>query len=55
MTVTMTVTVTKKIMYNAPPLFLYYEESLVLSNLNSKLFWIHCVRPNLSTKSAQKG
>ena len=27
-------------------LFLYYEESLVSSNLNSKLFRFHCVRPN---------
>ena len=26
--------------------FLYYEESLVSSNLNSKIFQIHCVRPN---------
>ena len=31
-----------------PNLFLYYEESLVLSsNLNSKLFRFHCVRPNV--------
>ena len=30
-----------------PILFLYYEESLVSSNLNSKLFRFHCVRPNL--------
>ena len=29
-----------------PILFLYYEESLVSSNLNSKLFRFHCVRPN---------
>ena len=27
--------------------FLYYEESLVSSNLNSKLFGFHCVRPNV--------
>ena len=30
-----------------PILFLYYEESLVSSNLNSKLFLFHCVRPNV--------
>ena len=30
-----------------PILFLYYEESLVSSNLNSKLFRFHCVRPNV--------
>ena len=30
-------------------LYLYYEESLVSSNLNSKLFRFHCVRPNLHT------
>ena len=29
-----------------PKLFLYYEENLV-SNLNSKLFRFHCVRPNV--------
>ena len=29
-------------------LFLYYEESLVSSNLNSKLFGFHCVRPNIN-------
>ena len=28
-------------------LFLYYEESLVSSNLNSKLFRFHCVRLNI--------
>ena len=28
-------------------LFLYYEKSLVSSNLNSKLFRFHCVRPNV--------
>ena len=28
----------------------YYEESLVSSNLNSKLFRFHCVRPNLHSK-----
>ena len=32
-----------------PILFLYYKESLVSSNLNSKLFWFHGVRPNEST------
>ena len=30
-----------------PILFLHYEESLVSSNLNSKLFRFHCVRPKL--------
>ena len=30
-----------------PILFLYYEESLVSSNLNSNLLWFHCVRPNI--------
>ena len=30
-----------------PTLFLNYEESLVSSNLNSKLFRFHCVRPSL--------
>jgi hypothetical protein len=29
-----------------PILFLYYEESLVSSNLNSKLFRFSCVRPS---------
>ena len=37
----------KKLM--GPILFLYYEESLVSSNLNSKLLWFHSVRPNVST------
>ena len=33
-----------------PILFLYYEESLVVSsNLNSKLFRFHCVRPTQHT------
>ena len=30
-----------------PILFLYYEESLVSSNVNSKVLWFHSVRPNL--------
>ena len=33
-----------------PILFLYYEESLVSSNLNLKLFRFHCVRPNEHAK-----
>ena len=33
-----------------PILFLYYEESLVSSNLNSKLVRFHYVRPNVSIK-----
>ena len=36
----------KKILIG-PILFLYFEESLVSSNLNSKLLWFHSVRPNL--------
>ena len=32
-----------------PILFLYYEESQVSSNLNSKLFRFHCVRPSVHT------
>ena len=32
-------------------LFLCYEESLVSSNLNSKLFRFHCVRPNVDIMS----
>ena len=35
-----------------PILFLYYEESLVSSNLNSKLFGFHCVRPNVDTDNS---
>ena len=31
-----------------PILFLYYEESLVSSNLNSKLFWFHSAHPNVN-------
>ena len=30
-----------------PICFLYYKESLVSSNLNSKLLWFHSVRPNV--------
>ena len=30
-----------------PILFLYYEESLVSSNLNSKLLRFHCAHPNV--------
>ena len=32
-----------------PILFLYYKESLVSSNLNSKLLWFHSVRPIVHT------
>ena len=32
-----------------PILFLYYEESLVSSNLNSNLLTFHCAHPNKST------
>ena len=34
-----------------PILFLYYEESLVSSNLNSNLLRFHCAHPNLHTCS----
>ena len=34
-----------------PILFLYYEESLVSSNLNSKQLRFHCAHPNLDTIS----
>ena len=37
----------RKAKLRQPILFLYYEESLVSSNLNSKLFRFHCVRPTL--------
>ena len=30
-----------------PILFLYYKESLISSNLNSKLLRFHCAHPNL--------
>ena len=30
-----------------PILFLYYEESLVSSNLNSKLLWFHSAHPSV--------
>ena len=32
-----------------PILFLYYKESLISSNLNSKILWFHSVRPILHT------
>ena len=32
-----------------PIIFLYYEESLASSNLNSKLLRFHCAHPNVST------
>ena len=38
---------TKKII--GPILFLYYEESLASSNLNSKLLRFHCAHPNVCT------
>ena len=38
----------KKKIDGANPIF-HYEESLVSSNLNSKLFWFHSVIPNLNT------
>ena len=40
---------TKKILIG-PILFLYYEESLVSSNLNSNLFMFHCAHPNVGSK-----
>jgi hypothetical protein len=36
-----------------PILFLYYEESLVSSNLNSKLFRFHSAHPKLYTPPIQ--
>ena len=33
----------------SPILFLYNEESLVSSNLNSKPFRFHCVRPKVDS------
>ena len=33
-----------------PILFLYYEESLVSSNLNSRLLWFYSVRPNVNSR-----
>ena len=35
--------------FNGPILLLYYGESLVSSNLNSKLFWFHSAHPNVHT------
>ena len=35
-----------KYMKIVPLLFMYYKESLALSNLNSKKSRFHCVRPN---------
>ena len=34
---------------SGPILFLYYEESLVSSNLNSNLLMFHCAHPNIHT------
>ena len=34
-----------------PILFLYYEESLVSSNLNSNLLRFHCAHPNVCFKN----
>ena len=34
-----------------PILFLCYEESLVSSNLNSKLLWFHSVGPNVTSSA----
>ena len=38
-----------------PILFLYCEESLVSSNLNSNLLRFHCAHPNLHTYVQSKG
>ena len=40
------VRVQQKKIQNGPIVFLYYEVSLVSSNLNSKLLRFHGVRPN---------
>ena len=37
-----------------PILFLYYEESLVSSNLNSKLLRFHCAHPTVHLKKLKK-
>jgi hypothetical protein len=43
---------TQQIFFSIVPiLFLYYEDSLVSSNLNSNLLRIHCVRPNVNTRA----
>ena len=42
---------TKKII--EPILFLYYEESLLSSNLNSKLLRFHCAHPTIHTQCSQ--
>ena len=34
-----------------PILFLYYEESLVSSNLNSNLLRFHCAHPNVGKRT----
>ena len=39
----------KKTNLIGPILFLYYEESLVSSNLNLKTNFFYCVRPNVLT------
>ena len=39
----------KNAFFIKPILFLYYEKSLLSSNLNSKLFSFHRVKPNLHT------
>ena len=36
--------------FNRYNVILYYDGSLVSSNLNSKLFCFHCVRPNVYTR-----
>ena len=41
----------QKIILMGPILFLYHEESLVSSNLNSRLLFFHSVRPNESAIS----
>ena len=37
-----------------PILFFYYEESLVSSNLNQKIFRFHCVRPGNALEWVQR-
>ena len=44
---------TKNLM--GPILFLYYEESLVLTNLNSELLRFYNIRPNVPTKIESLG
>ena len=41
---------TQQFFFIGPISFLCYEESLLSSNLNSKLLRFHCAHPNVNTK-----